>query len=441
VKSARLFVLLLLAIGGIGSFVNGASFYIRLLYLGLLILALAWLMTVLSLRGVKIERRARSLRAAVGDIFEEHYEVINDSWFPKLWLEIANETKIPFATGSRVQTLIPARQKRSYAARTWLTKRGSFLLGPTVVSSGDPFGIFRRSKKISSENSLVVMPMLVNLTEFLSPPGLLPGGKAIRRKSIDITPHAAGVREYVPGDAVKRIHWPTSIRRNQLMVKEFEQDPQAEVWIFLDTHRAAHFVRPGDVHGEPPLDDLFLLRRKKLKLEPATFEYAATIAASLAHYFINGRRSVGLVAASERAYETISAERSERQEAKILEALAFLQPESTVSFAALVTAQMGQLPQGSSAILITATASPEILLAVDSLQRRSLRPVVVLLMSQSFGMRVSNEGIARSLDERNVPVCRVHCDADLAVTLSTFYSSPNLRQEPAWHRPILSHLI
>ena len=435
----RIFVLLILAVGGVGSVVNGAGFYTRMLYLGVLLIVLAWLLTVFSLRGIKIERKARSLRAAVGDIFEEHYEVINTSRIPKLWLEISNETSIPNATGSRVLTLLRAQQKRSYTARTWLTGRGGFLLGPTTITSGDPFGIFRISKSFPATSSLVVLPMLVNVTEFLSPPGLLPGGKAIRRKSQDITPHASGVREYVPGDSVKRIHWPTSVRRDQLMVKEFEQDPQAEVWLFLDTHKSVHFSKPGELYEAPPVDDLFLLRRRKVKLPPSTLEYSISITASLARYFLEQRRSVGLVAASGRTYKVITAERSERQEAKILEELAFLRAESTFTLPTLVTAQMGQLPQGSSAILVTPTVSPELLLGVDSLQRRSLRPVVVLLMLQSFGTRVSNEDLAKSLVERNVPVCRIYCDADLSETLSTFYSTAN-SQERAWRRPILSHL-
>jgi uncharacterized protein (DUF58 family) len=187
------------------------------------------------------------------------------------------------------------------------------------------------------------------------------------------------------------------------------------------------------------VDDLFLLRRHKVKLPPSTLEYGITITASLAHYFLDGRRSVGLVAASGRSYKVIPAERSERQEAKILEELAFLQAESTYTLASLVTAQMGQLPQGSSAILVTPATSPELLLAVDSLQRRSLRPVVVLLMLQSFGTRIHNEDLAVSLAERNVPVCRVYCDADLAETLSTFYASTN-SQERTWRRPVLTHL-
>jgi len=418
VTPGRIFVLLILAVGGVGSVVNGAAFYTRMLYMGVLLIVLAWLLTVFSLRGIKIERKARSLRAAVGDIFEEHYEVINTSRIPKLWLEVSNNTTIPNATGSRVLTLLRGRQKRSYTARTWLTGRGGFLLGPTTITSGDPFGIFRVSKNLPATSSLVVLPMLVNVTEFLSPPGLLPGGKAIRRKSQDITPHASGVREYVPGDSVKRIHWPTSVRRDQLMVKEFEQDPQAEVWLFLDTHKGVHFSKPGELYEAPPVDDLFLLRRRKVKLSPSTLEYSISITASLAHYFLEQRRSVGMVAASGRTYKVITAERSERQEAKILEELAFLQAESTFSLAALVTAQMGQLPQGSSAILVTPTVSPELLLGVDSLQRRSLRPVVVLLMLQSFGTRASNENLAKSLAERNVPVCRIYCDADLSEGLA-----------------------
>jgi len=439
VTPGRVFALLLLVVGGVGSIVNGAGFYIRIFYLGVLLIVLAWLSTTLALRGIKLERKARSLRAAVGDIFEEHYEIVNSNFLPKLWLEISNETTIPYATGSRVITLLRGRQKRSYTARTWLTSRGGFLLGPTTITSGDPFGIFRVSKKFPATSSLVVLPMLVNVTEFLSPPGLLPGGKAIRRKSQDITPHASGVREYVPGDAVKRIHWPTSIRRNTLMVKEFEQDPQAEVWLFLDTYKGAHVAKPAEMYEAPPVDDLFLLKRRKLKLPPATLEYSITITASLAHYFLNQRRAVGLVSASGRTYKIITAERGERQEAKILEELAFLQAESTFTLPTLVTAQMGQLPQGSSAILITPTTSPDLLLGVDSLQRRSLRTVVALLMPQSFGARISNENLAKSLAERNVPVCRIDCDTDLSETLSTFYSSAS-SQEHTWRKPVLSHL-
>ena len=346
---------------------------------------------------------------------------------------------MPNATGSRILTFLRGHQRRIYTARTWLTNRGGFTLGPTTITSGDPFGIFRVSRKIPATSSLIVLPMIFQVATFLSPPGLLPGGKAIRRKSADVTPHASGVREYVPGDPMKRIHWPTSIRRGQLMVKEFEQDPQAEVWLFLDTNKGVHFAKPVHEFDPHPVDDLLLLRRHKVKLTPLTLEYSVSITASLAHYFLNQRRAVGLVTAQGRNFKVIPAERSERQEAKILEELAFLQAESSFTLPGLVTAQMGQLPQGSSAILITPMVWPELLIAVDSLQRRNLRPVVVLVMSASFGNRMDNEELAHSLMERNVPVCRVYCDADLSETLSSFTAN-TFSEVASWRQPVLSHL-
>ena len=433
----RILVAILLIVGLAGTLVNGAAFYIRLLYLGGLLVLSSWWWTMFSLHGLKVERHARALRGSVGEIFEEHYEVANEDRLLKLWVEVDNETTLPNAAGSRVLTLLRGRQKRTYTARSWLTRRGGFLLGPTALTSGDPFGLFRITRRFSSRTSLVVLPMIFRVTQFLSPPGLLPGGKVIRRKSADVTPHAAGVREYVPGDAMKRIHWPTSIRRGQLMVKEFERDPQAEVWLFLDTQAGVHAEKRQEV-PELPTDDLMLIRRPKFSLPPSTLEYAISITASLAHYFLDQRRAVGLVTAGQ-AYPVIPAERSERQESKILEALAFMQADGTLSLASLVTAQASQLPQGSSAILVTPTIWPELLLAVDDLQRRNLRPVVVLLMVESFGFKKSNESLADNLAQRGIPVCRVYCNADLPQTLSSF-AATSFSQDMSWQRPVLSHL-
>ena len=77
----RVFVLLILLVGGVGTAVNGADIYVRLLYLGALLLVLAWISTALSLRGLTFERRARANRAAVGDVFEERYDVSNNDHF------------------------------------------------------------------------------------------------------------------------------------------------------------------------------------------------------------------------------------------------------------------------------------------------------------------------------------------------------------------------
>jgi uncharacterized protein (DUF58 family) len=435
-KSGRIFVALLLCVGIVGALVTGADIYSRFLYLGGLLVIGSWVWTQWVVRGLRLSRNARILRANVGDFFEEHFEVVNGSRILAPWIEVFNRSAIPYASGSRLLTLVMGRQKRTYLARTWLTRRGAFALGPTRISTGDPFGLFLVSREIISTQTLIVLPMLFEIKSFSLPPGLLPGGQVIRRKSPDITPHASGVREYTPGDAMKRIHWATSIRRNQLMVKEFEQDPQAEVWLYLDSQRDVHHEKPQHYDREP-VESNFFGSRPDFQLPPSSLEYAVSIAASLAHYFIAQRRAVGYASAGQ-TFTVHHAERSERQEGRILETLAFVEANGDLSVAALVAAQASQLPQGSTAILITPTIRPDILHAVDDLKRRYLRPVVILLDSQTFGGLRGTDKLARSLRERRVPVCVIACDTDLKQTLSTFTTDFTPQEIRTWQNPVLS---
>jgi uncharacterized protein (DUF58 family) len=435
-KSGRIFVILLLLVGAVGALVSGADIYSRFLYLGGLLLLGGWGWTFWAARGLRLTRNARILRANVGDFFEEHFEVLNGSRVFAPWVEIYNLSKIPYASGSRLLTLVRGRQKRTYLSRTWLTRRGAFALGPTRISTGDPFGLFRWSREIPSAQTLIVLPMLFEIKSFSLPPGLLPGGQVIRRKSPDITPHAAGIREYAPGDAMKRIHWATSIRRNQLMVKEFEQDPQAEVWLYLDSQKDVHYERPQQTQ-QPSLDLNIFSKRPEFHLPPSTLEYGISIAASLAHYFIVQRRAVGYASAGQ-TFTVHQAERSERQEGRILETLAFVEANGNLSIAALVAAQASQLPQGSTAILITPTVRPELLQAVDDLQRRYLRPVVILLESQTFGGMRGTEKLTRALRERRVPFCVIACDADLKQALSALTADFTSQELRTWKNPALS---
>jgi uncharacterized protein (DUF58 family) len=438
-NSGRAAVLLLILIGLIGSLINGSAFYSHLLYLGLILLLGAWVWVTTVARSLHLSRVPEFWRASVGDIFKEQYEVFNSSPLPGLWVELYNEMPIPAVAGSRLLTQLRPHEKQSYVARSWLTRRGSFPIGPTILTVSDPLGLFRVTRSFPAERSLVILPMTFPINSFISPPGLLPGGRVIRRKSMDITPHAAGVREYVAGDPMKRIHWQTSARRGQLMVKEFEQDPQAEVWLFLDAQKKVH-VHKSYVTPEIPLESLLFSRRPKLTLPPSTLEYEVSIAASLAHYFIQQKRAVGLVT-EERTYTMIPAERSERQENKILETLAFLQGIGDLSISELVGAQAPQLPLGSSVILLTPTTSFDLLIVADDLLRRNLRPIVILLVAETFDGSQGTEKIASRLMAQRVPVCLIYCDADLGQTLSAFSANNISPDVTSWQRPTLSHLI
>lgn len=424
-----IFFLITLLIGGLGMAATGSIVYIRLLYVSVLILLLAGAWTRASLAGVKISRQARSLRASVGDIFEETFEITNLARLPHLFIEVNNESNLPQASGSRLITLVGGREHRTYLARTWLTRRGAFPLGPTSLRSGDPFGFFSIKRIFPAENTLLILPLILPLTDFPSPPGLLPGGKAIRRKSMEVTLHASGVREYVTGDPLKRIHWASTARRGKLMVKEFEQDPQSELWIFLDAQSGLQAELPEA--APQTWNDWMFAARPELKLPPATIEYGACIAASLAHHFIEERRAVGLVTNGP-LFTVIPAERSERQESKVLETLAFVSGRGELSLASLVDLQSPQMPLGSSAVLITPTTRDDLLLAVEMLQRRNLRPLVMLLMAESFGGLPGSERLSEKLERRGVAVCKVYNQAELGEILRSFAATHTKLENRTW---------
>ena len=206
-------ILALFALSLVAGLATGGALFYRLAILWALIFSGTWLWSYNSLRSLKISRSARTLRAQVGQIFEERFEIQNSSIVPRLWVEVHDNSALPGTDGSRVLTLIQGKVNRSYLARTRLQTRGVFPLGPTVLVSGDLFGLFPVRKEFSNQDALLVYPPMFDIFSFPNPPGLLPGGESLRRRTPQITSNAAGVRDYVQGDPLNRIHWASTARR------------------------------------------------------------------------------------------------------------------------------------------------------------------------------------------------------------------------------------
>jgi uncharacterized protein (DUF58 family) len=416
--TTRRVVLVLLGLSLLALTVTGSPIYSRLSYLWGFLLVGSWVWSTLALRGIQVQRAPPPQRAQVGQVLEDRFVIRNKSRLPRLWLEVRDQSDLPGSQGSRVLTLIKGWQRRSYLVNTHLVKRGVFSMGPTVLTSGDPFGLFTVSRTLPSSGSLLVYPMMVDVHAFPSPPGVLTGGEALRRRTHQITPNASGVREYAPGDSLNRIHWLSTARRNRLMVKEFELDPLAEIWIFVDAARAAQAELPY-TSPDPAMDVSWRFLTTKVTLPPSTEEYAVSIAASLGRHFLRRGRAVGLVSCGQsQVPEVLPPDRGGRQLGKILEAMALLRAEGEVSISALVVAQARHLPRGSTVILITPSVEGSVAAAVDQLLRLGLRPVVVLLDAASFGGSPGTKDLVTTIAGMGVFVRRVENGIDLGTALS-----------------------
>lgn len=416
-------VLILLAICLLAGLVTGGRLYFRLSIFWALLFFGSWLWSTFSLRGLQFKRSARTLRAQVGQIFEERFEVQNSNRFPRLWIEVRDQSPLPGADGSRVLTMIRGRQGRSYLARVRLVQRGVFPLGPTVLATGDLFGLFPNEQEILEKDALLVYPMMVDVRGFPNPPGLLPGGEALRRRTHQVTPNASGVREYVTGDPLNRIHWLSTARRGRLIVKEFELDPLADVWIFLDAAANVQASLPQTQVDTYAKD--FWSHSGKIPLPPSTEEYGISIAASLVRDYLRRGRAVGLACAGQHV-TLISPDRGGRQLGKILEALALARANGKLPLRALIETQVKHMVRGSTVVLITSSTSREVALICDFLLQRGLRPITILLDALSFGGPPGSEELAVNIKLLGIPYRIIKNEMDLSAALSNGYAKGNI---------------
>ncbi len=404
--------------------ISGASLYYRLAYFWGGLWIFTWLYSRIALRGIEFKRVARYHRSQVGQIFEERIEVTNHSRLPRLWLAISDESGMVGVKGSRVISYLKSKETRSYFVRTRLIKRGYYSLGPTRILAGDPFGLFSVEKNFPANEYLLVYPMTVDLEGFPNPAGWISGGEAIRRKTHQITPNAAGVREYIPGDPMSRIHWLSTARRNRLMAKEFELDPLAEVWIWLDASK-------GNQYGELTYKIDFHPRELwrpvvKLPIAPTTFEYQIVTAASLAKYFLRLGRAVGLVSKGNNFY-VLPAERGYRQLGKLLEVFAILEAEGDLPLPVLVESQGKLLPRGSTAILINASLDMGLSQSAALLAGLGHRPIAIWVDPTTFDKTLDREMGERLVDtihSQGIPFFIIQCGDEIHNVLSARSSSP-----------------
>ncbi len=419
--SSRLIFLLVATVASwILAFNTGRDLAYSVSYLlsAVLLLSYAWAWN--SLRAIGLRRVTRTRRSQVGQFAEEQFEIVNRGWLSKLWLEIKDDSTLPWHDASRVISNLGRNVTQRWQVRTLCTQRGRFRLGPLTLHSGDPVGIFDVQQFIDSTSYIVVYPLMVDLTTFEPSVSDMSGGEARHRRTYQVTTNVAGVRDYATGDSFNRIHWPTTARMRRLMSKEFELDPTADIWLYLDLFRDAEAGLPWT--PEPPEPAIFALhagRRKDLRYElpPITTEYAVTITASLARYFVLRNRAVGLSSRG-RTREYVQADRGERQLGKMLESLAVVTASGNMPFGHLIAGDGIRLNRNDTVLAISADPSPDWAVALHHIQRRGVNSIAVVVDGSTFGRRDDYTPLFAQLEAAGVPAYRIARGDDLAAALS-----------------------
>lgn len=262
-------------IGALVAFVVGESLGERDLVRIAVLLAVLPLLALLVVRRsryrIRLTRTVSPSRVQAGQDARVLLRCENLSRLPTGTLLM--EDTLPYVLGGRPRFVLRRVEaggvrEATYAVRTEV--RGRFPIGPLTVRLTDPFGCAELGRAFSGVEELVVSPTIWPL-----PPARLGGdwlgGGDGRSTQIAVSGEAdASIREYREGDDLRRIHWRTSARTGELMVRRDESPRQQRGTVLLDTRVGAH-------RGEGPT---------------SSFEWAVSAAASISVWLT--RRGYGL---------------------------------------------------------------------------------------------------------------------------------------------------
>ncbi len=165
--------------------------------------------------------------------------VTNDKWWFSSWLmivtdRIQNENENLLARLLFVR--IPANSERLGQYEICLMQRGRYQFGPLRIASRFPLGLTERGLDFLEEADLLVLPRLGKLTNIWHRTSQqateLVEQEQQRRSAFDDEFHS--IREYRKGDNPRAIHWRTSARQNELMVREYRQSRDRHTVLLLD---------------------------------------------------------------------------------------------------------------------------------------------------------------------------------------------------------------
>jgi uncharacterized protein (DUF58 family) len=359
-----------------------------------LAVGLAWVWARSLRRPMRLERRTGHTDHFEGaDVLVEVELVPETALVPASVLLVERIGRL----GERMTVL--ERRGRRLGGRYFLDKlpRGRYVFSDVRAVLDDPFGLERVEQPLPGEGTLLVYPRLVDLEGVFSQGIEAHQGRRLalwRPAGFDL--HS--VREYQQGESLRKVHWPTTARRGELMVKDFDDAARDEVAVILDAEAAP-------VVGTAP---------------SSSFEAQVRAAGSILQAHVRaGRRSVLVVNGAQRAVQEVHTAGEEWRQA--LELLASVEPDGPEPVANLLADQASPASRALELVVVTAAVTTTL---VDRLAQRARARRRVSLVSVDAGSfarppRPATEPLLLRLQATGIPLAVVRSGDDLAEVLGS----------------------
>jgi len=199
------------------------------------IVAVSALWLALRPRGVSIQRQVSSARLHAGDSSQVQVQVNNTNTMKSPVLRVTDD--VAGTRGAELE-LPPLRHSESRVVgyRLPTERRGRVSVGPLRVHLEDPLSMLKSVKTAAGTVDVLVYPRI----DQVAPPPRPPGDDArLADRQASQLGHSSNefyaLRQYVLGDDMRRVHWPSTARSDDLMVRQDELPQQGRTTILIDT--------------------------------------------------------------------------------------------------------------------------------------------------------------------------------------------------------------
>ncbi len=186
------------------------------------------------------------------------------------------EDRVPYPLGPSPRFVLARLPGGRRAAVTYSLRsqvRGRYDVGPLCLRLADPFGMCEVTRAFTATDPLVVVPRVWPITAIQGGGKWAGNGESLSRSAAASGEDDVATREYRYGDDLRRVHWRSTARRGELMVRRDEQPRQMRATVLLDSRTQGH-------RGEGPT---------------SSFEWAVSAAASVGVHLAGVRYGVRLL--------------------------------------------------------------------------------------------------------------------------------------------------
>jgi uncharacterized protein (DUF58 family) len=250
------------------------------------------------------------------------------------------------------------------------------VFGPTNISSGDPFGFFRKRDNLEKLDRLLVYPRILPLEDIGIPSRHPFGDLRIKRHLFEDPVLVMTTRDYVNSDPMKHIAWKATARMQKLQSRVFEHTTTMDMALFLDTRTVADTAYWS-------------------LMNPDFLETGILTAAAVSSYSFKEDYNIGFYA-NEYYYQSdhlmkLSPSNHPDQMREILEALAQIQGIPAMTIDKLLAQEARQLPWETTIVVITSVATNALLASLKRFQRAGRRVAVVVIGGET--QTAKNDGL------------------------------------------------